>query len=120
MPRDLAVKLSAVTLRPALIDELVVLLPDRDAGFQPSELPPGTRKVWDEHAAHGPITLGGLPAGDIAWLLAHNEWAIETSGLAQPGWPDGAIRQFLLARTRSLLERLAPMPDREELLGRIT
>jgi hypothetical protein len=108
MPRDLAVKLSVVKVRPAPADELVILWPDRDATFQPCDLPTGSRKVWNEHAPHGSVVLSGLPSADLAWLLAFNDWTNETAELAHPGWPDGAARQFLLARTRSLLECLVP------------
>jgi hypothetical protein len=113
MPRDLAVKLSAVKVRPAVADQFVVLWPARDTEFEPSDLPTGSRKVWDEQAPVGVVRLHGLPTGDIAWLLAFNEWVNETSELARPGWPDGAVRQFFLPRTRPLLERLVPRPKPE-------
>jgi hypothetical protein len=108
MPRDLAVKLSASRIRPPIADELVILWPNRDVELDPCSLPPGSRKVWEERAQDSMVTLRGLPTADMVWLLAFTDWLNETNELGRPGWPEGATRRFLLARTRSVLDGLVP------------
>jgi hypothetical protein len=108
MPRDVAMKLSVGRIRPPVADELIILWPDRDTEFDPCDLPPASRKVWEEQAPGCIATLRGLPTADMAWLLAFHDWANETVELVQPSWPDQASRRFLLARTGLVLEGLVP------------
>lgn len=108
MPRDLAIKLSVFRNRPTLVDELVVMWPDRDSSFQLADMPVGSRKVWEEEAVQLPVHLCGLSGAELCWILAFIDWSDEIAESARPGWPDHAVREFVRARTAALLERLAP------------
>ena len=105
MPKDLEVKLSVLDQRPAIADELTVLLPFKQGPIAAQDLPAATRQVWETSAARRPISLCPLPSLDFAWLLGFPEWLAECA--ASDSAPESRSR-FLLERTGYLLADLAP------------
>lgn len=106
MPVDLRVKLAIFDLRPAPADELVVLWP-RSGADQSHELPPATRKVWDQLQSGKPVRLLPVPTAEIAGLLGIPDWLDELDGQLS-GRDRNAAQQFVQHRTVGLLERIAP------------
>jgi hypothetical protein len=128
MPKDLRVKLGLFELRPVPADELVILWPrrrDDQALLQTAprpapvdELPPATRKVWEESAAARPVVLCPVAAADFAWLLGIPDWLADIASSEGAAWTEDLLRRFLLTRSGALLEQLTPQShpktDRED------
>jgi hypothetical protein len=104
MPKDLEVKLSALTQRPPLAEQLVVLWPLGEGTIAPEQLPPASRQIWDQRSVGRAVALCPLLLTDFAWLLGFPEWlAAQTAAAGRD-----ELRAFVLERTEFLLRDLVP------------
>jgi hypothetical protein len=110
MPKDLEIKLTVLSQRPPLAEQLVVLRPLPQGTTDAKQLPAATQRVWDQAATGRPVSVCGLPLTDFAWLLGFPEWL--ASHVAEGSAAE--LQNFVLQRTGYLLADLAPRPTPEE------